>query len=254
MIFRLTEGADTGDGRRFAVEIPVASPLFAGHFPGQPILPGVAQLAVIERVLGPLAGVRNLKLRRPVSPGDRLDLRVSGPREDGSARFEMSRDGEPVSNGVVLLSPAAGEAWAVAGWEGEDLPADLLPHSPPARLVRGLIEASGETIACAAEVPPDHPLVVEGRFPAFLGIEAAAQAAAVLEALSRTDDDAPGPRIGYLVGIREARFAVPTLPAGQPFEVTAGLQGGAFPLSLYEVTAAGAVTGAISTYIATRDG
>ncbi len=253
MIFRLIAGTDTGDGRRFAVEIPVASPLFAGHFPGQPILPGVAQLAVIERVLGPLAGIRNLKLRRPVSPGDRLDLWVSGPREDGSVRFEMSRDGEPVSNGAVLLSPAAGGDGAVSGREGDDLPADLLPHSPPARFVRGLIEASGEAIACAAEVPPDHPLVVEGRFPAFLGIEAAAQAAAVLEALGRTED-APGPRIGYLVGIREARFAISTLPAGEAFEVTARFQGGAFPLSLYEVTAAGAVTGAISTYIATRDG
>jgi 3-hydroxyacyl-[acyl-carrier-protein] dehydratase len=252
MIFHLVEVPDSEDGRRFAVEIPAASPLFAGHFPGQPILPGVAQLALIERVLGPLAGVRNLKLRRLVAPGDRLDLRVSGLREDGSARFELSRDGEPVGNGVVLLSPAAAGAGVVPVRKWEDLPADFLPHSPPARLVRGVIEASGDAIVCAAEVPPGHPLVVEDRFPSFLGIEAAAQAAAVLEALGRTDDG-PGPRIGYLVGIREARFAVPALPAGQPFEVTARLQGGAFPLSLYEVTAAGAVTGSISTYIPTRD-
>lgn len=254
MIFHLTATPEAGDGgRRFAVEIPTASPLFAGHFPGHPVLPGVAQLALVERVLGPLSGVRNLKLRRTVSPGDRLDLRISGPREDGSARFELTRDGEPVSHGVLLLSREAGSAELVPARDGEALPEDLLPHAPPARLVRAVIEAAADAIVCAAEVPLDHPLVADGRFPAFLGVEAAAQAAAVLEALGRKDGP-PGPRIGYLVGIREARFARPFLPAGRPFEVTARLQGGAFPLSIYEVTAAGAVEGAISTYIVTRDG
>ncbi|HEX6904282.1 MAG TPA: hypothetical protein VF789_31525 [Thermoanaerobaculia bacterium] len=251
---RLSEIPEAEEGvRRFAVEIPAASPLFAGHFPGHPILPGVAQLALVERVLGPLSGVRNVKLRRPVSPGDRLELRISGPREDGTARFELSRDGEMAGGGIVLPSREMADAELTPARDGEILTADLLPHSPPARLVRGVIEASEDGIVCAAEIPPDHPLVVDGRCPAFLGIEAAAQAAAVLEALGRKDG-ASGPRIGYLVGIREARFAFPALPAGRPFEVTARLQGGAFPLSLYEVTAAGAVTGTISTYILTRDG
>lgn len=253
MIFRLSEtGADEG-GRRFAVEVPVTSPLFEGHFPGHPILPGVAQLAMVERVLGPLAGARNVKLRRPVVPGDRLELRVAGPREDGAARFELSQDGETAGNGIVLPSQGTLEIDLLPAREGEDLAADLLPHAPPARLIRSVLETSQDAIVCTAAVPPDHPLVVNGRFPAFLGIEAAAQAAAVLEALARRDQE-PGPRIGYLVGIREARFAAATLPAGRTFEVTAHLQGGAYPLSIYEVTAAGAVTGVVSTYLATRDG
>lgn len=250
---RLSEIQEAEEGvRRFAVEVPAASPLFAGHFPGHPILPGVAQLAMVERVLGPLSGVRNVKLRRPVSPGDRLELRIAGPREDGTARFELSQGGGTAGGGTVLLSRETACGDLLPAREGEILAADLLPHALPARLVRGLIEASEEAVVCAAEVPPDHPLVVDGRCPAFLGIEAAAQAAAVLEALHR-EDGTLGPRIGYLVGIRDARFAVPSLPAGRPFEVTARLQGGAFPLSLYEVTAAGAVTGSISTYILTRD-
>jgi 3-hydroxymyristoyl/3-hydroxydecanoyl-(acyl carrier protein) dehydratase len=251
---RLSEIQEAEEGvRRFAVEVPAASPLFAGHFPGHPILPGVAQLAMVERVLGPLSGVRNVKLRRPVSPGDRLDLRIAGPREDGAARFELSQVGKMVGSGIVLLSQETVGGDLHPAREAEGLAADLLPHTPPARLVRGVIEASEDAAVCAAEVPTDHPLVMDGRCPSFLGIEAAAQAAAVLEALGRKDG-APGPRIGYLVGIREARFAAPSLPAGQPFEVSARLQGGAFPLSLYEVTAAGAVTGTISTYILTRDG
>ena len=100
-----------------------------------------------------------------------------------------------------------------------------------------------------AEVPPGHPLVEHGFVSALLGIEAAAQAAAVLEALQRTD--APGPRIGYLVGIREARL-LGAIPAGRPFLATARLQGGAFPLSIYEIVVEGIAAGTISTYAATR--
>ena len=52
----------TGEEGRFRVEIPAASPLFAGHFPGHPILPGIAHLAIVERALGiPLAAVRSVQ-------------------------------------------------------------------------------------------------------------------------------------------------------------------------------------------------
>ena len=56
----------------------------------------------------------------------------------------------------------------------------------------------------------------------------------MLEALAPAGGG-PGPRIGYLVGVREARFATPFLPAGRPFRVTARLQGSAPPLSIYEI-------------------
>jgi predicted hotdog family 3-hydroxylacyl-ACP dehydratase len=123
----------------------------------------------------------------------------------------------------------------------------LLPHGPPARLIRGIVEAALEGITAVAEVPPEHPLAVNGLAPGLLGIEAAAQAAAVLEALQRTGN--PGPRIGYLVGVRDARLRG-ALPVGRPFRVTARLQGGAPPLSIYEIAVGETVTGTISTYAA----
>jgi 3-hydroxymyristoyl/3-hydroxydecanoyl-(acyl carrier protein) dehydratase len=233
----------------FAVEIPASSPLFEGHFPGHPILPGVAQLALVESALGaPLTGVRVVKLRRPVGPGEVLELSLGEPEGDGWTRFELRRAGEAVSSGAGRTGTSA---------SSPDLPPldafspveDLLPHAPPARLILGILDASPEGITAVAEVPPGHPLVVDGLAPALLGIEAAAQAAAVLEALQRTDG--PGPRIGYLVGIREATL-MGAFPAGRPFRVAARLQGGAFPLSIYEIVVEGIVTGTISTY-ATRD-
>ena len=222
--------------------------LFAGHFPGRPILPGVAQLAFVQRALTtPLAAVRSLKLRRMVLPGEALDLTLGDPNGEGWVRFEIRRSGETVSGGSVRGGAGEGEPM-LPRIEVLELPV-LLPHAPPARLVTGVVERLEDGIVCAAEVSPDHPLAEGERFPAFLGIEAAAQAAAVLEALG-CRGEGTSPRIGYLVGVRQACFAVPHLPVSRPFRVSARLQGSAPPLSIYEIAAAGVVTGTVSTFLA----
>lgn len=247
---------DTGEGR-FRVEIPASSQLFAGHFPGHPILPGIAHLAFLEQAGGPLAAIRSLKLRKPVLPGDVLDLALSQPEEDGWVRFELRRTDELVGSGAVQAN-LRGESGAEPReqtlktvMEGPAVEA-LLPHGLPARFIRGVLSADEEEIVCVAEIPLLHPLAEGDRVPAFAGIEAAAQAAAILEALNRSRE-APGPRIGYLVGIREARFAAPVLPAGRPLRVAARLRGGAFPLSIYEIAVGDPgreiVTGSISTFL-----
>lgn len=65
-------------------------PCFTGHFPGKPIFPGVLILESMAQAAGVLgfktvgnhddlylyAGIDNARFKRPVVPGDRLDLSV----------------------------------------------------------------------------------------------------------------------------------------------------------------------------------
>lgn len=68
-------------------------PFVNGHFPGLPLMPGVLQIEALAQAagilayfgdgfdpatqVGLLAGVEDARFRRPVSPGDCLDLNVS---------------------------------------------------------------------------------------------------------------------------------------------------------------------------------
>lgn len=242
---------------RLRLEIPAESPLFAGHFPGHAILPGIAHLALAARALSEqsIREIRTLKLRKPVGPGDVLEVLAEGPGEDGTARFEIRRGDETMSTGTVLLGTPDGGLDAgieIAASVDFPAPAALVPHAPPALFLRSIVEAGPEGIACAVEIPAAHPLAEDGRVPCFAGLEAAAQAAALLEALGRKEEGG-GPRIGYLVGIRDARFHSPFLPVDRPLRVEALLHGSVPPLSMYRVSVQGAggeiLAGMISTYI-----
>ncbi len=71
--------------------VTVNEPFFQGHFPSQPLMPGVLQLEVMAQVGGILArktlvgegqpivmltGVEKAKFRKPVVPGDQLRVEV----------------------------------------------------------------------------------------------------------------------------------------------------------------------------------
>src|SRR6185503_10870192 len=113
------------------------SPFFAGHFPGHPILPGIAHLALVAQDR-PVTEVRNLKLRRPVIPGDVLDLALE-EGESGLVKFELRRGEETVSNGMIRVGRIGGdeieiEAAALVS-SPYPPPSELVPHAPPALLV-----------------------------------------------------------------------------------------------------------------------
>jgi 3-hydroxyacyl-[acyl-carrier-protein] dehydratase len=68
---------------------------FAGHFPGNPVLPGIAQIMAVLHACGPglrLRAVKNCKFLRPVVPGERLSVTVE--RRAGAGAGAGARDAD----------------------------------------------------------------------------------------------------------------------------------------------------------------
>jgi 3-hydroxyacyl-[acyl-carrier-protein] dehydratase len=74
---------------RFAVDHPTA----AGHFPGNPIIPGAVLLdEVVEAIAATsdpadIVMIRSVKFHRPVRPGELVNIRWE-VRDDGQIGFE----------------------------------------------------------------------------------------------------------------------------------------------------------------------
>jgi predicted hotdog family 3-hydroxylacyl-ACP dehydratase len=125
--------------------------------------------------------------------------------------------------------------------------------------VERVIGLTGGGIDCAVSIPPNCPFAAGSTAPCFVGLEMAAQAAATLEALVRAGAGLDAaPRIGYLVGIRSARFHDPELPVGRRLVASIRPAGSAPPLSVYEaeIRRGGRICleAVISTYITEEQG
>ncbi len=103
--------------------ITANEPMFAGHFPGNPLFPGVYMIEALAQLGGAavmqpgdlarktpyLAGIDKVKFRRPVIPGDRLDMeaRVVKTRLNiGWVSVEASVEGKAVVSGDLMFSIA----------------------------------------------------------------------------------------------------------------------------------------------------
>jgi 3-hydroxyacyl-[acyl-carrier-protein] dehydratase len=97
-----------------AVEVAAAgSSFFEGHFPGDPILPGVAMLALVEQTLRDfvlpepaatgIAVMRRVRFKQLVRPGSPLRVRITrtAPR---MYSFELQANGQPAAQGLLELS------------------------------------------------------------------------------------------------------------------------------------------------------
>ena len=105
------------DGRAvFEFRFAADDPVFAGHFPGNPILPGVFQLELArisaESVLKcPLAlrEISKAKFRLPISPTETIRVELKLTEKDGvvQARASFSVGDQPAGETILLLGRSA---------------------------------------------------------------------------------------------------------------------------------------------------
>jgi 3-hydroxyacyl-[acyl-carrier-protein] dehydratase len=83
-------------------------PALPGHFPGNPVVPGVV---ILDHILDAVAavfpahrinGIRKLKFQRPLLPDQMCDVQFGSVR-DGRLRFECLQAGERIAEGSLLL-------------------------------------------------------------------------------------------------------------------------------------------------------
>ena len=110
---RLGELRSNADGSTtLEFKFGAADPVFAGHFPGRPILPGIFQLELArvaaESVLNCALAVREIrkaKFQRPVLPDEIMRLELKLLNKDGviQAHAVFSVGGQAAGETILLL-------------------------------------------------------------------------------------------------------------------------------------------------------
>ncbi|MEK6534188.1 MAG: FabA/FabZ family ACP-dehydratase [Thermodesulfobacteriota bacterium] len=105
----------TGDAERVvaSARFPNDSGWFSGHFPDNPIVPGVALIALVAEAVGErgrsegrslaITGVRRVRFRLPVRPDDEVTLEaIRMPKKERTAYvFNVYLAGENACSGVL---------------------------------------------------------------------------------------------------------------------------------------------------------
>ncbi len=94
-----------------SVAIEGNSPWFSGHFPDNPILPGIAQLKMVADLISKsaegnmcLTGVTRVKFRKIVKPGDLLDIHVTSGTKINQYIFKITSGDQDVCSGWMFFT------------------------------------------------------------------------------------------------------------------------------------------------------
>ncbi len=98
------------------VRVPPESRWFRGHFPGDPILPGVALIDMVRETVGraaagrpALRALKRVRFKQIVRPGDMLEITVAlEPGEAQNGAFQITSRGEVVCSGRLFFGETTG--------------------------------------------------------------------------------------------------------------------------------------------------
>ncbi len=108
------------------IQVLPNSPWFCGHFPGKPILPGIAQLGMVFDAINQtynqnliISGFRRVRFKQIVRPNDLLRV-IARPlkREAWSYSFRIMVEDELVCSGVMTVENRKNQKPPVSGING----------------------------------------------------------------------------------------------------------------------------------------
>jgi 3-hydroxyacyl-[acyl-carrier-protein] dehydratase len=107
---RLMDSSVSAEEARLRFRLPTGSPYLTGHFPGEAILPGVAQLALalhagslLQGGALVLVGARDVRFRRPLRPEDEFEVLVKRTDVD-ELRFEVRAGNVKAASGTLKVT------------------------------------------------------------------------------------------------------------------------------------------------------
>lgn len=120
LVDKITELED-GKSIKGIKNVTVNEPFFQGHFPGNPIMPGVLICEALAQVgavlllslpenkgkLGVFTGINNFKFRRQVVPGDMLELSaelITYRHGMGKANVKATVEGQTAAMGEISFA------------------------------------------------------------------------------------------------------------------------------------------------------
>jgi 3-hydroxyacyl-[acyl-carrier-protein] dehydratase len=111
---------DEPDSLAALATAPLDSPWFDGHFPGQPILPGIAMIAMAfdaarekEACEGNsirLQAVKRVRFKKPVRPDENFTVALKREQKESgiSYNFTILLEGEAACTGILNIELIAG--------------------------------------------------------------------------------------------------------------------------------------------------
>ena len=87
------------------------SPWFAGHFPGDPVLPGIAQLKMVADLIAGLkknelylTGLSRVRFKKIVRPGEPLDIHAVPASKENQYAFRITSSGRDICSGLIFFA------------------------------------------------------------------------------------------------------------------------------------------------------
>jgi 3-hydroxyacyl-[acyl-carrier-protein] dehydratase len=91
--------------------VKLESPWFSGHFPDDPILPGIAQLAIVfdaikkmHKNIEKISEIRRVRFKHVIRPDDIMNMSITSHAEGpGQYSFRIMLKGDLACSGTMIL-------------------------------------------------------------------------------------------------------------------------------------------------------